>query len=224
MSEYKLPPDATRLGLRYRDANASMVDWGHIRREHGDTVTIHPKPDADVLREYGFDEGYDLTTRDGLKDAIEAFEESDAFHEWKDRNEPMMNYLWPCEPAYGVAIEEAVQLVARFGGSTCIVSYELDDETHTGIALTGGGMNLAHDIAAAYVCMGHTPPLAVLDDALSQITSMAAEIRPLVVESADRVAENMRWSADNLVQRAARARAEIAPSTDERPGPSGPGA
>ncbi|MGU3656244.1 hypothetical protein [Methylobacterium fujisawaense] len=222
MSEHQLPSDATRLGLRYRDASATIVDWDRIRREVGDTVVIHPRPDADVLREYGFDDGYDLTAEAGLRDAIEAFEDSDVFHEWKDRNEPMMNYLWPCEPACGVSMERAAQLIARFGGATCLVSYELDDEKYTGIALTGGGMNLAHDIAAAYVCMGHAPPLTVLDDALSQIASMAPEVQQLVVDGGARVAENMRWAAGNLDERVARARAAIASTLDEDPGPSGP--
>ncbi len=225
MSDYDLPPDATRLGLRYRDATAQVVDWERIRRElGGESVVVYPQPDKDVLEEYGFEGDFDLTTEDGLKEAIEAFEQSDSYYEWKDRHEPMMNVLWPCEPAYGTSQEKAAQLIAEHGGATSLVSYELDGETYVGIALTGGGMNLAHDIAAAYVCMGHTPPLAVLDDALSQIMQMSEPVRPLVVEGAARVAENMRWAADGLDERTERARAALAASADEASASPAPGA
>jgi hypothetical protein len=222
MSEHQLPSDASRLGLRYRDASALMVDWDQIRSEVEDGVVVHPRPDAEVLREYGFDEGHDLSTEEGLNAAIEAFEQSDAYFEWKGGNEPAMNYLWPCEPAYGTSMETAAQLIARYGGATCLVSYELDGEKYVGIALTGGGTNLFHDIAAAYVCMGHTPPMRALPDALSQIDQMSPEIRMLVIESAAKVAEHMRWSADSLDEGAARARAAITPSAHEESGPSGP--
>lgn len=224
MSEHTLPPDATRLGLRYRDATAIAVDWERVRNAlEGEGVVVHPKPGRDVLEEYGFGGDHDLSTEEGLADAVEAFEQSDSFHEWRDANEPMMNFLWPCEPAYGTTKEKAAQLIAEHGGATCLVSYEHEDETHVGIALTGGGMNLAHDIAAAYVCMGHAPPLAVLDDALSQIMQMSEAVRPLVVEGAARVSESLRWSADNLDQRTARARAQLAAAADEPASPA-PGA
>lgn len=224
MSEHTLPSDATRLGLRYRDASAITVDWERVRNAlQGESFVIHPKPGKDVLEEYGFGDDHDLSTEEGLSDAHEAFEESDSYHEWRDGNEPMMNYLWPCEPAYGTSIETAAQLIAEHGGATCIVSYDYEGETHVGIALTGGGMNLAHDIAAAYVCMGHTPPLAVLDDALSQIDQMSEAVRPLVVDGAARVSESLRWSADNLDQRTARARAQLASAADEPASPA-PGA
>lgn len=224
MSEHTLPPDASRLGLRYRDASAITVDWEAIRNElEGEGVVVHPRPGKDVLEEYDFGGEYDLSTEEGLAEAIEAFEQSDSFYEWQDRNQPMMNYYWPCEPAYGTSAEKAAQLIAEFGGATCLISYKIEGETYVGIGLTGGGMNLAHDIAAAYVCMGHTPPLAVLDDALSQISQMSEEIRPLVVDGAARVSESLRWAADNLDQRTARARAELAVNADEPASPA-PGA
>jgi hypothetical protein len=220
MSEHQLPTDASRLGLRYRDASALTVDWDQIRSENEDGVVVHPRPDADVLREYGFDGGHDLTTEDGLNAAIEEFEQSDAYFEWKDGNEPAMNYLWPCEPAYGTSMEKAAQLIASHGGATCLVSYQLDGEKYVGIAMTGGGMNLSHDLAAAYVCAGHTPPLELMDNALSQIDQMSSAVRPLVVESAARIVESLRSSADRLEERAARAAVAIVPAEDA--GPAGP--
>lgn len=224
MSEYKLPPDATRLGLRYRDATSITVDWERVRNAIGDSAVVQPRPGKDVLEEYEFGNDFDLSTEEGLADAIEAFEQSDSYHEWRDGNEPMMNYLWPCEPAYGTSKEKAAQLIAEHAGATCLVSYEYEDETYVGIALTGGGMNLAHDIAAAYVCMGHTPPVAVLDDALSQIDQMSEAVRPLVVESAHRVAESLRWAADNIDQRAARARLRLDAAADADRADPAPGA
>jgi hypothetical protein len=212
MSEYKLPADASRLGLRHRDATALHVDWEQIRaaNEYEDVV-VQPKPTADVLEEYGYDGGQDLTTEEGLAAAIEEFEGTRGHDEWRDRNQPMMNYVWPCEMPYGTGKEKAAQLIAEHGGSTCLVSCQIGGEDFVGIALTGGGMNLAHDIAAAYVCCGHVPPLAVLDDALSQIKEMSEPVRPLVVEAATRTVESLRWTADSLEQRVERSRNEIAP-------------
>lgn len=223
MPEYKLPADATRLGLRHRDATALNVDWDQIRQanEHEDIV-VQPRPTADVLEEYGYEGGEDLTTEEGLAAAIEEFDGTRGHDEWRDRNQPMMNYVWPVEIRYGGSKEEAAQLIAEHGGSTCLVSCEIGGEPFVGIALTGGGMNLAHDIAAAYVCCGHTPPLAVLDDALSQIREMSEPLRPLVVEAAARTVESLRWSADSLEQRMQRARNEIAPPDAEDAPASGP--
>ncbi|WP_408903123.1 hypothetical protein [Methylobacterium radiotolerans] len=220
MSEHQLPPDASRLGLRYRDASSMKVDWDLIRSENEDGVVVHPRPNADVLREYGFDGGHDLSTEEGLNAAIEEFEQSDAYFQWRDGNEPAMNFFWPCEPAYGTSMEKAAQLIADHGGAACLVSYKLGGTEYVGIAMTGGGMDLSHDLAAAYVCAGHTPPLSLMDDALSQIGQMSSAVRPLVVESAARIVESLRWSAEALEERAARAAVAIAPGEDA--GPAGP--
>lgn len=219
MSDYALPSDGSRLGLRHRDATALHVDWDTIREanDHEDVV-VQPKPTADVLEEYGYEGDQDLTTADGLAAAIEEFEGTRGHDEWRDRNSPMMNYVWPCELAYGTSKEKAAQLIAEHGGSTCLVSCEIGGEDFVGIALTGGGMNLAHDIAAAYVCCGHAPPLAVLDDALKQLGEMSAPVRPLVVEAALRTVDSLRHSASRLEELALRARSELAPpEADEEP-------
>lgn len=216
MSDHILPPDASRLGLRYRDTTSVEVDWDQIRSDmEGEDVVVHPRPGKDVLEEYGLGSDFDLSTEEGLQEAIEAFEQSDAYYEWKDANSPKMNFLWECETASNVTEAQAAELMARYAGATCLISYKYQGEEIVGIALTGGGMNLAHDLAAAYVCMGQVPPAALLDDALSQIMQMSPEVRPLVVESAGRVAESLRWTAERLDERASRARAEL--SVDAEP-------
>lgn len=224
MSEYTLPADGSRLGLRHRDASALHVDWDQIRaaNDHEDIV-VHPNPTAEVLKEYGYEGSEDLTTQEGLAAAIEEFQGTRGYDEWRDSNQPVMNYVWPCEMPYGTSKEKAAQLIAEHGGSTCLVSCEIGGESFVGIALTGGGMNLSHDIAAAYVCCGHTPPLAVLDDALSQIREMSAPVRPLVVKAAERTVESLRWTAASLEQRVERARNELVPQEADAP-TSAPGA
>lgn len=212
MPDCTLPTDASRLGLRHRDVASIHVDWDKIRADNDyEDIVVHPKPTADVLREHGYEGDEDLTTEEGLEAAIEEFEGTRGHDEWRDGNQPMMNYVWPCEMAYGTSKETAAQRIAEHGGATCLVSCSIGGEEFVGIALTGGGMNLAHDLAAAYVCCGQAPPLALLDDALSQINEMSAPVCPLVVEAAARVVESLRWSAASLEERVGRARTEIAP-------------
>jgi hypothetical protein len=82
--------------------------------------------------------------------------------------DPMMNYVWPL-PAFGgedggAEIAQGTLMEARI--NICLVQVadigpERDDEY--GLALTGGGMNLAWDIAQAYVLLGYVPPVALYD-------------------------------------------------------------
>lgn len=67
---------------------------------------------------------------------------------------PMMNYCYPL-PEFDMNPDEAAKKIAHL--PVCLVHFEEDDEY--ALALTGGGMNLAWEICAAYVELGYLPPL-----------------------------------------------------------------
>ena len=76
---------------------------------------------------------------------------------------PMMNYYYAL-PAFNpqdVGGEVKAAIKVYNAGSTCLVY--LEDLDLWAIALTGGGMNLAWDICAAYIAVGYLPPLHYLD-------------------------------------------------------------
>lgn len=97
---------------------------------------------------------------EALEEAKERFKQSDAFYCWMDGFEPAMNYYWPVELAHDVGPEEAAENIDKFAGSTALVWIKSAD-TYA-IVLTGGGMDLSWDIAAAYVCCGCIPPSRLL--------------------------------------------------------------
>ena len=63
---------------------------------------------------------------------------------------PMMNYFYPLP---NLDESDAAKLV-----DTCLCVVAVGDET--GLALTGGGMDLTWEIAEAYMLIGHLPPVA----------------------------------------------------------------
>jgi ribosomal protein L32 len=68
---------------------------------------------------------------------------------------PMMNYWYPVKLD---DCEEAALKIAHL--PLCVVEFE--DGT-TGLALTGGGMNLSWEICEAFVALGYWPPLHFCD-------------------------------------------------------------
>lgn len=97
---------------------------------------------------------------DELEDEVERFQQSDAYFEWKDGFEPVMNYYWPVDLAYGVSPSAAAERIEQYGGATSLVYIE-SVNTYA-IVLTGGGMDLSWDICAAYICCGCIPPSRLL--------------------------------------------------------------
>lgn len=79
------------------------------------------------------------------------------------REGPMMNYYYPLdsESTFGTRIDpqEAAQKIADL--PLCIVT--LTDSGETGLALTGGGMDLSWEICAAYIALGFLPPVHFCD-------------------------------------------------------------
>jgi hypothetical protein len=102
--------------------------------------------------------------------------------------EPMMNTWWPL-PDHANPDSEAASKLAAEPISMCIV-YNMESEEY-GLALTGGGMDLSWDIAAAYVVLGYLPPVelhlpgfAGLGHGVAKRVTMAAMERAYRVMSA----------------------------------------
>ena len=105
---------------------------------------------------------------------------------------PMMNYFYPCDVGQA-------PVAAALAVSGCICVVEMDDGT-TGFALTGGGMDLSWDIAAAYVDNGFLPPAWIR---LPRMGGKALNARTrLIIEACKRTAELMaqraRWNVGDL--------------------------
>jgi hypothetical protein len=67
---------------------------------------------------------------------------------------PMMSYFYPCDIRDA---EEAARLLV----DTCVCVVNVDGKT--GLALTGGGMDLSWEICEAFMVLGHLPPLHFAD-------------------------------------------------------------
>ena len=77
-----------------------------------------------------------------------------------------MNYFYPLsgfDPDDVGGIDRAAFKVYEAGAICLVALHGDDDEEPWGLALTGGGMNLAWDICAAYVALGYLPPLYFCD-------------------------------------------------------------
>lgn len=68
---------------------------------------------------------------------------------------PMMNYWYPVKLA---DCEDAAWLIAHL--PLCVVEFE---DGRTGLALTGGGMDLSWEICEAFIALGYFPPLHFCD-------------------------------------------------------------
>lgn len=68
---------------------------------------------------------------------------------------PMMNYWYPVKID---DCEEAARAIAHY--PLCVVEFQ---DGQTGLALTGGGMDLSWEICGAFVALGYLPPLHYCD-------------------------------------------------------------
>lgn len=68
---------------------------------------------------------------------------------------PQMNYFYPVRLS---DCEDAARLIARL--PLCVVEFE---DGRTGLALTGGGMDLSWEICEAFIALGYFPPLHFCD-------------------------------------------------------------
>lgn len=67
---------------------------------------------------------------------------------------PMMSYFYPCDIR---DVEEAAKVLV----DTCLCVVNVDGKT--GLALTGGGMDLSWEICEAFMLLGFLPPLHFAD-------------------------------------------------------------
>lgn len=73
---------------------------------------------------------------------------------------PMMNYYWPLTHWLNADPYEVAERLRHL--SVCLVKIERDDrDALWALALTGGGMDLSWNIAAAYIACGFMPPRAL---------------------------------------------------------------
>jgi hypothetical protein len=138
---------------------------------------------------------------EALEQAVEDFKSSDDFYEWQDSYQPMMNALWPCEPRYGLADEDAATAIDRYAGATALVT--INSEQHhglQGIAMTGGGMDMSWDICAAYICCGCIPPIRLLADVPHFAGQKSSELTQAVLECMDLAADWLTSRAERLRQ------------------------
>lgn len=68
---------------------------------------------------------------------------------------PMMAYWYPLD---GIDCEDAARKIAHL--PLCVVQFE---DERTGLALTGGGMDLSWEICEAFIALGYWPPLHFCD-------------------------------------------------------------
>ena len=143
--------------------------------------------------------------RDDWAELIEDHEEAeDGPYSWEecDHHEedardlgaegPMMNYYYP------VDLDDAAD-AARKLADTCLCVVEVDGRD--GLALTGGGMDLSWEIAAAFVTLGYLPPVHFAD--LPNMAGMGATTRNLttaaaMVRSCELMAARMVRNVDHL--------------------------
>jgi hypothetical protein len=93
---------------------------------------------------------------------------------------PMMNYFYPCN--FKMSPECAAR---KLNGCLCVV--QIGEET--GLALTGGGMDLSWDIAAGYIDLGFLPPAWIRLPRFAGMT--LTERARIIIEACKRTADYM---------------------------------
>lgn len=161
--------NASRLNCDSVTASSRSVDWSEALDENcegfraADVDKCHDCGRQHVVTfPGGGGECGDAVRNDPYAYGIEEFSEQydkaiDCTADLPEFEGPMMSAFWPCD--HGLSIEAAARALDKFGaGAVCAV--ELADG-ETGFGLTGGGMDMSDQIAAAYVAVGHYPPAAL---------------------------------------------------------------
>ena len=150
---------------------------------------------ADLFEDFP-EEAARLKTDPGAEaseELADAFLQSDGYDEFRDSFDPMMNFGWPVFMGMDVDPREAAARMREFAPSCVLIELqdqEIDVSDSYEIALTGGGMNLADHLFAAYLCCGQVPPLKLLEDLSGCLPSYILPRLP-VVEVYERAAEVM---------------------------------
>src|SRR5215217_157947 len=185
------------LSLAHIDAEARNVDWSELRGEcddgfeiqlpsatYGDWAEHDMDAPAAVQRIAKRSAGRQLSEKHE-----EAFGQTDAYLEWRDTFEPMMNYAWPVSLAYQRSPDEAIASMAEHARACVLIelSEEASERLHGYgpdapeyvIALTGGGMDLSDELAADYLACGCVPPSRILSGLAGVISRDKARRLPL---------------------------------------------
>jgi hypothetical protein len=200
LESYLTPAQLETFTARAETDEDSLDDWLRANWRYQLSADTIAQVEADMA---AAKEEHD---EEALEQAVQDFEHSDGWYEWKDSFEPAMTFIWPCNP-YRISDQDAATLINELAGSTSLVTItppddSSEDETQ-GIVLTGGGMDLSWDICAAYICCGQIPPVRLL----SGLPSFAGHnMSPM----AKAILECMDLAADALESRAQRLREDRA--------------
>ena len=166
---YPFPPAIAefvgRLSCQAVDSTPVAYDWNASRYDDDPPwryVAAETCPECGAVVIYAEDHA------DGCERADEDGDELAGYD-----GGPMMNYYYPAEIDDP---DEAGRLLA----DTCLVVVEVDGRT--GLALTGGGMDLSWEIAAAFVALGMLPPVHFAD--LPGMAGMTASVGNLTTAAA----------------------------------------
>lgn len=190
-------PNRLDLSLANMDQESRPVDWSaHEDSDPSESYGVPlvyerdyeimlPTPTFGIVSDYAADllnkrqqATADKNPSRPLPDDLrDEFEQSDGYHEWKQTFDPMMNFVWPVCLGYEVGAQEAADLIEEFASACVLVSFTDSDKIgeEYGIALTGGGMNLADHLAIAYLCCGSVPPQRLLSQLPGVIDSYKLE-------------------------------------------------
>lgn len=209
--------DPKDLSLASITDSSVDVDWSEYRDGLRDRYEIVlPEITEAVLDEHAYDfedwrEDYDL------EEAAEEWSGGyESYYEWKDGYEPMMNFYWPIHLPYGADPATIAARIDAWAG--CVTLIDLSD-METGpdyaLALSGGGMDLSGNLAAAYVAAGVVPPLDLLRNLANYADggyglNVGDEPSRLILAAMDRAASHLRDMADRMQEDAARRRARKA--------------
>lgn len=80
---------------------------------------------------------------------------------------PTSSTFYPCEIEDDVVAARALADL-----SLCVVTLNVDDDPETGIALTGGGMDMTWELVEGYMRLGHYPPVLLCN--LPRFSGMTA--------------------------------------------------
>jgi len=131
------------------------VDWTDIWQRHSVNV-IMPNITTDILGDHFSDYESNMT----LEDATERFMNTSAYDEWLDGYYPATYWSYKIElPGNHRDLEEIATELANEVG--CVSLVQVGDDYY--LALSGGGMDLSWEIAAAFIICGLIPPLVILD-------------------------------------------------------------
>jgi len=190
-------------------ATPQHFDWRLI--EDMSEIVVIPEISLSDLEDESYspddlrDEGHDVPEAEdeAFAYALEEFRQSDAYEEWKDGFLPLMSVLWPCTIDQPTRMAAAIRREAL---ACTVVKGRVNGQEVSGIALTGGGMDLSDHLAAAYILCGQMPPVNVMEAALSkQSPKMEAEL----LQAAEDLAETLQATATRMSDQVAERQARL---------------